>query len=276
MAFERAWPAASEASRQASAAGHPCRGGVAAEQRLVGDDQVDRDRDGDLGGASGDAFDEGVGHDLAASATVGAGVGFSLQRCVHRDAVGHGQQRGHVRHGVGGGSDGDGAFGFGAYGAVDDGPGVQCVGDGLGVGFDALVSLAVQGPQVGAHPGVQGAAVRYRQAGRFAHDEGGPPLGEGSGLQGGQGVGHLVDQGLGEPEVPAAAVRGVVAGQGDLTGQSLTALGRRHPGFGLGGAAHPVEFGGRDGLLGRGRGLLPLQAGDPGHQGCFVIEHVFD
>ena len=95
MALERSSPAASAASRQAIAAGigpYPATraGGVlTAEQSVVGDDEFDGDRDGDLGGAAGDAFDEGVGHDLAAAAAVAAGVGFAAQGGVDRDAVSH-------------------------------------------------------------------------------------------------------------------------------------------------------------------------------------------
>ena len=145
---------------------------------------------------------------------------------VDRDALGHGQQRGHIGHAVGCRPHGDGAFGFGAGGAVDDGVRIEAVGDGFGVGGDARITFALQRGGVGAQFGVERAAVLDVEAGAIPrtirvarHSESTPDC------QGGQGVGHLVDQGRREAEVTAAAGRGFAPGQGDFAGQPAATFG---------------------------------------------------
>jgi hypothetical protein len=66
------------------------------QEGLVGDDEVDRDRDGVGVVLSGDAFDEGVGHDLAPGAGVALGalgVGEGGQGGPDGDALGGGAGR---------------------------------------------------------------------------------------------------------------------------------------------------------------------------------------
>ncbi len=187
-----------------------------AQQCLIRHHQIHRDRRSDLSRPAGHAFHHSVGHDLPAGPIVERGVGRAFQRRIYPHALRDRQQHGHVGHGVGCGTDGDRALGFGADGAVDDSLRVQLVGDGFGVGFDSLVALAFELGLVGAHPDVQGAAITDIETGRLAHDQGGPPFREHPGFQGGQGVGHLVDEGSRKADVAAAAIGGIVTGQGDL------------------------------------------------------------
>jgi|GEM_PF-4827441 len=101
--------------------------------------------------------------------------------------------------------------------------GIQAGGDLLGLGFYPVVGPAAQPGDLSAQVLVELAAILDRQAGRLFDDQGGPPFREHPGLQGGQGVRHLGHQGLGEPQVPVPACRGVVAGQRHLRGQPHTA-----------------------------------------------------
>jgi hypothetical protein len=84
VARERRSPTADQISRRAIAAGigpsPATRAGALAarEQAGVGEDQVDRDRDRNLGGPPGHPLDQGVGHHLAAAPTITTGVsGFA-------------------------------------------------------------------------------------------------------------------------------------------------------------------------------------------------------
>ena len=91
-------------------------------------------------------------------------------------------------------------------------------------------------------------------------------------------MGHFVDQGAGEPEVPPAAVGGVAPGQGDLAAQSLAAFGGGYAGGGFAGPAGGVEVGGQDGLFGGCGGLGAFEHGDAVDQRRLIhrVEHVFD
>ncbi len=119
---------------------------AAAEQGLIGDHQVDRDRDRIGGGLSGDPGDQGVGHDLPTAASVtlgGQGVRDPGQGGPHRDPLGRGQQRGELGHGVGCGAQGDVAFGLGTTAPVHHRCGVQGVDPSLGLGDQAALSPPV-------------------------------------------------------------------------------------------------------------------------------------
>ncbi len=245
-----------------SIAGDLGRGGVACEQRLIGDHQVDRDGRRDGCGVAGDPLDQGVGHHLAAGALIDGGVGRAAQRGIHRDALGHRQQRGQVGHRVGCGADGDRALVFGPGRPLDHRVRIEPVGDGLGRGGHPRITHPVQVRGVGAQFGIQGAAVLHVEAGALAHDQGGPPLGERPAFQRGQGVRHLVHQRLGKPQVPAAAGGGIPAGQGDLAGHAPPAAGGGHAGGRLGGPPRRVQRGRRPGLTGRRGRLHPLQLCD--------------
>ena len=86
---------AGPAGGDGAVAGEPGGFGVGLEEGAVGHDELDLDAADPAGGAGG-AFDEGVGHGLAAGAgvPVGAeGVGVPGQGVVDGDALGDGQQR---------------------------------------------------------------------------------------------------------------------------------------------------------------------------------------
>jgi hypothetical protein len=71
----------------------PGRDVVAAEQRAVGHEELDLDRDRRRLRLAGHSLDQGVGHDLAAAAAVATcaeGVGVPGQRGVDRHALLHG------------------------------------------------------------------------------------------------------------------------------------------------------------------------------------------
>jgi hypothetical protein len=98
-------------------------------------------------------------------------------------------------------------------------------------------------------------------------------------------VRHLVDQRLGETQMPVAAVRGVIPGQGDLGGQPPTAPRRRQSRGSLGVVAHRRQLGGQSGLQGGGPGFGAFEFGDAGdqrrligeiHSGPNQVEHTFD
>jgi len=80
---------------------------------------------------------------------------------------------------------------------------VETVRDGLGGGGQPGVAHALQRRRVAAQFGVQGAPVPDTEA--RPHDQRRPPLRQQARRQGGQRVGHLVHQRLGEPQVPVPA-----------------------------------------------------------------------
>ena len=65
-----------------------------------------------------------------------------------------GKRRGHVGHRVGGGPDGDSAFGLSADRLVHESLRVELVGDGLGIGLNPFVAEAIQCCLVGTHSDV--------------------------------------------------------------------------------------------------------------------------
>ncbi len=74
-------------------------------------------------------------------------------------------------------------------------------------------------------------------------------------FQGGQGVGHLAGQDLGQAQVPPTLVGGFLAGQGDLPGDPAALAFGGDPTGGVRGADRFVEVGGDPGLGGRGGGF---------------------
>ena len=100
------------------------------------------------------------------------------------------------------------------------------------------------------------------QAGRLPHDQRRAPLRERPALQRGQGVRHLVHQRLGQPQVPAAARRGIPPRQRHLAGHPAAPLPRRHPGRRLIGSPPLIQRRGRPRLTRRRGRLEPLQPGD--------------
>ncbi len=191
---------------------------VALEEGAVGHDELDLDA-GDPAGGAGGAFDEGVGHELAAGAGVtgvAEGVGVPGQGGVHGDALGDGEQGGEVAHGVRGRPEADVPFGGGVAGPLGDGARVAAVGGCPGGGDDAPVPGAVEGSGVGGEFGVDGGPFLGGQAGRFPDQEGGAPFVELPGLQRSESVRHFGDQGFRQAEEPAAAGGGFAPGEGDL------------------------------------------------------------
>jgi len=90
-------------------------------------------------------------------------------------------------------------------------------------------------------------------------------------FQGGEGVGHFGDEGLGQAEEPAAFGGGFVPGQGDLRGDAGSEFGRGHPGVGLFAALEQIEGDGQACLPGSQGGLLVFQGPDFSNQaGTFV------
>ncbi len=124
-------------------------------------------------------------------------------------------------------------LGGGVRGAFGDGARVQPVGGGPGRGDQAPVARPGQGPGVGGEFRVDGGPVGGGQAGGFAHQQGGAPFVELPGLQGGEGVRHFGDEGLGQAQEPAALGRGFAPGQGDLRADPGAELLGRDPGGGL-------------------------------------------
>ena len=124
MAADACLPVVSEVAGPAggdgAVAGEPGGFGVGLEEGAVGHDELDFDA-GDPAGGAGGAFDQGVGHELAAapgSPAVAEGVGVPGQRGVDGDALGDGEQGGEVAHGVRGRAEADMPLGGGVRGAL--------------------------------------------------------------------------------------------------------------------------------------------------------------
>ena len=152
---------------------------------------------------------------------------------VDGDALGDGQQCGEAGHGVGGGAEADVPFGVGVCRALGDGARIEPVGGGAGGGDQGPVTGAGEGAGVGGEVLVDGGPVRGGQAGGFADEEGGAPFVEDPGLEGGEGVRHFGDEGLGEAQEPAALGRGFAPGEGDLRADPGSELLGGHSGGGL-------------------------------------------
>ena len=218
---------------------------VGPEQGGVGDDQVDRHGDSVGGRLAGHALDQRVGHQLATGPRVagcGPGVGVLLQGGVDRHPLGDGQQRTDACHRVGRRSAGDVAVGLGPAGATDRGARVEPVCGATGGGHHLRVAQAVQPAGVAAHLAVDLGAVLGRQQCGLAHHQLGSPLGEPALLQRGQREWHLGHPGPGGAQATAAAVRRLLASQGDLAGDASALPLRRHPGGGLSGPLGSVEL----------------------------------
>ena len=251
-------PVASHASaqsarrRRANAAGTGCPPGSMAgsspltDERLGGHDELDLDRHRGGGDLTGDAFDEGVGHDLPGSAPVrcgavtggAGGADRGLQGGVDGHALLDGQQRGQVGHGVRGRAQRDPPVGAGLRGPLDHRRRVEPDGEGLGPRLDLPVT---QRGQVIGEGGIDRGAVLHAQARRLtAHDRGAPLADPASG-QVTHRVRQLVDQRLRQPEVPRATRRRLPPGERDLRGDPPPAVPGRNAGRGLGLALGGVE-----------------------------------
>ena len=159
---------------------------------------------------------EGVGHDLSLAALVAGlvaggagGVGGGGQGGVGGDGLRGGQQRGEVGHRVRRGPDRDAPVGLGPRGAGHDRGGVDPVRDGPHPPGELPVTQRphrldwLLGPVLRADDlGVDEAALLAGEGGALADDDLGPPLAQLTGLQRGQGVGHVPGQGEREPHVP--------------------------------------------------------------------------
>ena len=178
---------------------------------------------------------------------------------VHRDTLGDREQGGEVAHGVRRRAEADVPFGGGVACPLRDGARVPAVGGGPGGGDDAPVPGAVERPGVGGELLVDGGPFLGGEAGGFADEEGGAPFVELPGLQRCEGVRHLGNQGLRQPQEPAALGGGFAPGEGDLRADPGPELGRRHPGVGLFAALGQIEGDGVSGLAGGQGGLEILQ-----------------
>jgi hypothetical protein len=138
---------------------------------------------------------------------------------------------------------------------------------------------------VGAQFGIQPPPILDAQAGRFPHDQRGPPLRKHTGRKRSQRVGHFVDQGAGKAEVSSAPIGGIASSQRDLAGQPTAPFGRRDPVGRLGRTPLGVQHGSVAGLARGRRGLRMLQFRDTSDQRSLVgsgvddgqfFEHTFD
>ncbi len=170
------------------------------QEGVVRDQEVDRDRHirRVTGFASGGVFDEGVGHDLTHPTPVPGrlrGIGGCLELGVGLHTLRHRHQRGQVDHQVRGRTDRDPAFRHGLGVAVHARVHIQPGGEFLDPGDQPSGAHAGEFGQVGGSADllIDQGPVLHGQVGRLPHQEGGPPLGQDPGLQGGEGVGHLGD-----------------------------------------------------------------------------------
>ena len=239
---------------------------VAGEQGTVGDHDLQLDAGGVCGALTGEAFDEGVGHDLAAAAGVAlgaGGVGGLEQGGVGGHPVLDREQRREVDHGVGCGPDGDPPVRGSFAGPAHDRGGVEAAGQLLHLGLHRLVAHAVEAGRVGGQQPVHGGPVLPGQARGAAHDEGGPPLRDPAVEHAGQGVRHLAHQGVSQVQVLLPAVRGLPPRQPDLGGDALALQRRRESAGGALGPGRGVQVGGGDRLHGRRGRLQLLQRPEP-------------
>ena len=266
---------AGPAGGDGAVAGEPGRLRVGLEEGAVGDDELDLDPADPAGGA-GDAFDQGIGHGLAAAPRVPGvpeALGVPGQRGVHGHALADREQGAQVAHGVRGRAEADVPVGGGVRGPGRDGPRVQPVGGSPGLGGDGPVPGAVERAGVGGEVLVDGGAVRGGQAGGLAHQQRGAPFVQLPALQRGEGVRHFGHERLGQAQQPAAPGRGFAPGQGDLRPDAGAELLRRDPGGGLGAALEQIEGHREAGLFGGQRGFPVLQLPDPVNDPGTVRRH---
>ncbi len=153
-------------------------------------------------GVPGDAFNQVIGHDLAAGPVIpgrAQGVSVPGERSVDGDTGRDGQQGSQVAHGVRGGTEADVPRRGGLGGALRHGARVAAIGSGTGGGHQCPVACSGQRPRVGREFLIDRAPVRRGQARRFAHQQGGPPLIQLPRLQGSERVRHLRHQALARP-----------------------------------------------------------------------------
>ncbi|CAH0281691.1 hypothetical protein SRABI26_03963 [Arthrobacter sp. Bi26] len=181
---------------------------------------------------------------------------------VDADAGGDREQGGELAHGVGGRAEADVPLGGGVRGTLGDGARVEPVRGGPCPAGQGPVTHPVERAGVRGEVRVDGGPVRGGQAGGFAHEQGGAPFVELSGLQRGEGVRHFGDQGFGQAQEPAAPGRGFAPGEGDLRADPGAEFLGRDPGGGLLVALEQVEGGGVPGLPGCHGGLQVLQVPD--------------
>ena len=200
---------------------------TAQQSRLVAascrHDQLDLD--GDRGGSrlTGDALDEGVGHQLPPPAFVTSGArrpGSPLKGGQDRDPLRDGQQRREVGHRVGSRPQTDAAFAVSPARALGHRGRVEPTGERPGPGLDLSVAETWQ---VCCQGGIDGGAVFGAQAGGLAADDRGPPLTHRPRFEVLHRAGKLADQGFGQAEVPGATARRVPARQRNLRRDALAA-----------------------------------------------------
>ena len=160
---------------------------------------------------------------MAAGVAGGFGVGgVFVQGGVDGDAVGDGEQRGEVGHGVGGGPDADPAVVQGFAVAFDAAGGVEALGDFRGGVRGLPVAHCGQGA---GEFGVDDSSVFEVEAGGFPDDQGGPVFADFPGAQGLVGVWHFLGEGFRGADVPVAAGGGVVSGEGDFAVDAAVGVG---------------------------------------------------
>ena len=183
------------------------------EQGPVGDDQVDHHPHPGLTGSGGpgeDAVDEEVGHQLAVAAGITVGDGFLgalVQGGDDRDPVLDRQQGSELGHHLGCGAQGDPAVCFGADAALDEGGGVEAVGDLSGFGLELPDPHRFEPVGVTGQLGVHGQPVLESEARGFPGDHGGCPFGDPAGTERRHRVRQLLAQDHREAEVALPAVR---------------------------------------------------------------------
>ena len=136
---------------------------------------------------------------------------------------------------------------------------VESVGDGLCGSGQCGVTQSVQSAGIRAQLGIEALPILDVEAGRFPDHNGGPPFRQGAVLQRGQGVWHLVHQGLGQAKMPTASRRRVPPRQRDFGRHPASASGGWNAGGGLGGPACSVQRRSQPCLSGGGGGLEPFQ-----------------
>ena len=114
----------------------------------------------------------------------------------------------------------------------------------------------------GCEPGVHGPTVVAGQAGGLASDQGGPPLARLAGRQGGHGLRELVDQCVGQTDVPCTPVRRLPEREGDLRGHAGANPALGHRGVSLGPSLRGVERHRHPGLRRSRRALELLESAD--------------
>lgn len=234
------------------------------EQGGVRHDELDLHRGGLLGGLAGEALDEGVAEDLPGGAVTGLALGHGGGGLVRDGPVAggcleSGQQRGEVGHPVLGGFDVHMPGGHGLLVLLRGGFGVFPVGRGLGLMrevADAQTGQPVRQRRVDVPAGLPGQPVGVPlHGGRVL-------LADLARLEGAERVRQVLDEVEGLPEVGAAPLLVLSAGQGDLGSQPATTAGGRDAAGGLVQMPVLVECCRLAGLCSGAGGLEILQGAD--------------